>query len=59
MINKLDYMELADFELKRLRERVQTLNEGIPLFPLSCKTSEGFEKWVTWLEQAMLNFQKT
>ena len=33
VINKLDYMELADFDLKRLRERVQTLNEGIPLFP--------------------------
>ena len=58
VINKLDYLEIAEFDLKLLRERVQTLNQAIPIFPLSCKTSLGFENWVDWLEQEMLNFQK-
>jgi hydrogenase nickel incorporation protein HypB len=58
VINKLDYLEIADFDLKLLSERVQTLNQSIPIFPLSCKTSLGFDNWVDWLEQEMLNFQK-
>ena len=58
VINKLDYMELTEFDLKLLRERVQTLNQGVPIFPLSCKTFLGFEKWVDWFEQEILSFQK-
>ena len=57
VVNKLDYMALADFDLELLRERVQTLNEAVPIFPLSCKTSLGFENWVEWLELEMLSFQ--
>ena len=59
VVNKFDYIELADFDLELFREQVQTLNQAVPIFPLSCKTSLGFEKWIDWLEQEMLNFQNT
>ena len=57
VVNKLDYMEMDDFNLDRLQQRVRTLNERINLFPLSCKTSLGLDNWVKWLEIELLNFQ--
>jgi hydrogenase nickel incorporation protein HypB len=51
VINKIDYMGIADFDLARVAERVSALNPKIQLFNLSCKTSVGVEKWIRWLEQ--------
>lgn len=58
VINKLDYMDIADFDLDRVGESVQAINESIQLFPLSCKSSMGIENWTKWLEQEVSNFQK-
>ena len=57
VINKIDYMDMADFDLGRVRERTSALNERIHLFPLSCKTSLGIEEWIKWLEQEISSFQ--
>jgi hydrogenase nickel incorporation protein HypB len=51
VINKIDYMELADFDIEILNSRVKALNKNIHLFPLSCKTAIGFEAWIGWLER--------
>ena len=53
VINKLDYIEIADFDLEIMSNRVKALNEYIHVFPLSCKTSVGFEGWIQWLEQEL------
>lgn len=58
VVNKLDYMNMADFDLDLLRKRAQALNESIHVFPLSCKTSVGIENWIGWLEQEISSFQK-
>jgi hydrogenase nickel incorporation protein HypB len=29
---------------------VQALNPGLVTFPLSCKTGEGLEEWLGWIE---------
>jgi hydrogenase nickel incorporation protein HypB len=58
VINKLDYMDIADFDLDSVTDRVRALNDSIQLFPLSCKTSLGIDKWITWLEQEVSNFKK-
>jgi hydrogenase nickel incorporation protein HypB len=57
VINKVDYMDKADFDLGRVRERASALNEKIRLFPLSCKTSLGMEGWIRWLEHEISAFQ--
>lgn len=51
VVNKIDYMDIADFNIERLRKRARMLNGGIQIFPLSCKTSLGIENWIRWLEQ--------
>ena len=58
VVNKLDYIDLADFDLISVHQRVQMLNENIQVFPLSCKTSYGIENWIKWLEKEVAVFKK-
>jgi hydrogenase nickel incorporation protein HypB len=58
VINKIDYLDKADFDLGRVRERASALNEKIHLLPLSCKTSLGTEDWIQWLEQEISSFHE-
>jgi hydrogenase nickel incorporation protein HypB len=57
VINKIDYMDMADFDLGRVKERASALNAKIRLFNLSCKTSIGLEEWIRWLEREISAFQ--
>jgi hydrogenase nickel incorporation protein HypB len=56
VVNKMDYLDIAKFDLDRLRERVKALNELILLFPLSCETSQGMDAWINWLETEISTF---
>ncbi|HKJ86172.1 MAG TPA: hydrogenase nickel incorporation protein HypB [Spirochaetia bacterium] len=50
IVNKTDYGDLADFNLEAARRRVEVLNPGVPLIPLSCRTGAGVDAWIAWLE---------
>lgn len=56
VVNKMDYLGMADFDLDNLRNRVHALNERIHLFPISCKTSFGIDNWIKWLEKEIAAF---
>ena len=58
VINKLDYVDIADFNISRVKNSVRALNENIYLFPLSCKTSLGIGYWINWLENELITFQQ-
>ncbi|HYA15567.1 MAG TPA: hydrogenase nickel incorporation protein HypB [Syntrophales bacterium] len=49
VVNKIDYMGIADFDMDVLKERVLKLNPKIKIIEVSCKTGEGIEKWTRWL----------
>ena len=49
IINKIDAMEIFDFNLELCIERVKKLNPEIVIFPISAKTGEGMEAWTEWL----------
>ena len=51
LVNKIDYLELSDFDLEAFRERVLRLNPSIQIFEISAKTGEGFGAWTEWLRQ--------
>jgi len=59
VVNKIDYMELADFDLDLVGERAAALNARIRLFNLSCKTSIGLDEWLRWLEQEVSAWDQT
>lgn len=51
IINKIDTLEVFDFDLELCVERVKKLNPNIAIFPISAKTGEGMEAWTRWLYQ--------
>ena len=51
LVNKVDTAPIFDFDFDRLRANVDRLHEGMPVIPLSAKTGEGFDAWITWLKR--------
>jgi hydrogenase nickel incorporation protein HypB len=53
VINKIDLLPYVEFDMDYFRRGVETLNPGVSVFPLSCRTGEGLGAWIDWLlEQA-------
>jgi hydrogenase nickel incorporation protein HypB len=50
ILNKTDLLPYVDFNIDYFKQGIEALNPGVAFFPLSCKTGEGFEKWVDWLK---------
>lgn len=57
LVNKTDYMELSDFSMDAMEQRVRRLNPNIKIIPISCKTGEGISAWTEWLENEVRSFQ--
>lgn len=49
VLNKIDLIELVDFERLPFYESVRALNPRAPIFEVSCRTGEGMEEWANWL----------
>lgn len=58
IVNKVDYLEFSDFDIKAMRERVLNLNPEIKIFEVSAKTGQGIETWTNWLKEEVSNFTK-
>jgi len=56
VVNKIDYPDYADFNGEALRERVRSLNPGIRIFEMSCKTGTGIHAWTGWLKEEVTAF---
>lgn len=50
LINKIDFLELSDFNMDRFRQRVLSINPDIEIFEISAKTGRGVDRWVRWLK---------
>jgi hydrogenase nickel incorporation protein HypB len=50
IVNKIDLLPYVDFNLKRMREVTTGLNPTQVVFEVSCRTGEGLEAWLNWLE---------
>ncbi len=59
VVNKIDYMQLSDFDTTRLKSHVNRLNPTIALFEVSCKTGEGISQWTDWLKKTISEFNGT
>ena len=49
LINKVDLLPWLDFDVQSFCQTVKGMNPGVAIFPISCKTGEGLEDWVSWL----------
>lgn len=53
IVNKIDLLPLLDFDFTVFRQAVTGLNPNAKIFQLSCKTGEGLDEWVSWLESEL------
>jgi hydrogenase nickel incorporation protein HypB len=49
IINKTDLLPYIIFDMDYFRKGVEQLNPGLVTFPISCKTGDGMDAWITWL----------
>jgi hydrogenase nickel incorporation protein HypB len=49
ILNKMDTVGSIDFERDFFYKGLSALNNSLPVFEVSCKTGEGFERWTKWL----------
>ena len=52
LLNKVDLAPYLEIEPTQVTENVRIVNGRLPVFPISAKTGEGFEKWIAWLMEA-------
>ena len=50
LVNKIDTKEYFDFDDKAVVERIHERNPLAKVFFVSAKTGEGFEEWISWLD---------
>jgi len=51
VLNKIDLIELVDFERDFFYQSVRALNDEAPIFEVSCRSGAGVEEWADWLLQ--------
>ena len=51
IINKIDLLPYVDCSVDNIRKAVSQLNRDMIIFEVSCRTGEGLEAWVSWLEE--------
>ena len=50
IINKIDMLELCDFDMETVRRNALQINGDLKIFEMSCRTGEGLELWYDWLK---------
>jgi hydrogenase nickel incorporation protein HypB len=56
LVNKVDYLDMSDFDMQALYARVRTLNPKISIIETSSKTGQGIDAWSEWLEREVKAF---
>jgi len=51
IINKIDLLPYVDFDLEKCKEYARRTQPNMIFFELSCKTGEGMDSWLEWIQQ--------
>ena len=49
LLNKIDLKPYLDFDLEIFSQAVKGINEKVEVFPISCTSGQGIERWLSWL----------
>jgi len=50
LINKIDLLPYTDCDISKIRQSVAQLNANERIFEISCRTGEGLDPWLSWIE---------
>jgi hydrogenase nickel incorporation protein HypB len=59
VLNKIDLLPYIDVRLDELVESVLAVSPGAAVFPLSCRTGDGLEAWISWLHETVTRSLQT
>jgi hydrogenase nickel incorporation protein HypB len=51
VVNKIDLLPYVRFNLEAFSKTIKSINEKVEIFPLSCTTGEGLDRWIIWLRE--------
>jgi len=51
ILNKIDLLPQADFEIKHFRETLDRLHPNMPVLEVSCRAGTGIQDWCAWLRK--------
>jgi len=46
---RIAYEELTDFDIEEASRRARSLNAGLEILPISCRSGVGLDAWTEWL----------
>jgi hydrogenase nickel incorporation protein HypB len=58
IINKTDLLPYVDFDMTYFKKGVEMLNPGLVTIPISCRTGDGIDAWISWVMEHIKNFRK-
>lgn len=58
LINKMDLMPYVDFDMDKARHDAGVINPDLEIFEVSCKSGEGLDDWIAWLENRIETFRQ-
>lgn len=58
LINKIDLLPYLEFNIPAFHKAVTGLNPKAKILPVSCKTGEGLEDWLSWLLDEMRKMRR-
>ncbi len=50
IINKIDLLPYVDCNIEDMKRNALSINPQLKIFEVSCKTNQGLEKWISWIE---------
>ncbi|MBI5101299.1 MAG: hydrogenase nickel incorporation protein HypB [Nitrospirae bacterium] len=51
VLNKIDLAPYTNVDMEKIRRDALSLNPGLRIFEVSCRTGEGIDRWVDWLKE--------
>jgi len=55
IINKIDLLEYLDFDVDTVIKNAQKINPDLQIYQTSCKTGEGLNDWLYWIDSNLNN----
>ncbi len=49
LVNKIDLLPYVKFDVDAFSRTIKGINQKAKVFPISCTTGEGIDRWVSWL----------
>lgn len=53
LLNKVDMLRYEDFDVDYFKHGVEVLNPGLTFLPVSAKSGEGIDSWLSWIRAAI------